>query len=62
MVTNLEHVGNTVAASVPLALADAHDGGSLLVGERVLVTSIGAGLAWGSAAFTWPELAGKARI
>ncbi|MFL6111821.1 MAG: beta-ketoacyl-ACP synthase III [Catenulispora sp.] len=62
VVTNIEHVGNTVAASVPLALADAHDGGSLAVGDRVLVTAIGAGLAWGSAVFTWPELTGKARI
>ncbi|MBW8806985.1 MAG: ketoacyl-ACP synthase III [Catenulisporales bacterium] len=62
VVTNIEHVGNTVAASVPLALADGHDGGSLGAGDRVLVTAIGAGLAWGSAAFTWPEVTGKARI
>ncbi|GAA2038991.1 ketoacyl-ACP synthase III [Catenulispora yoronensis] len=62
VVTNLEHVGNTVAASIPLALADAHDAGRLAVGQRVLVTSIGAGLAWGSAVFTWPELDGKARL
>ncbi|GAA1949128.1 ketoacyl-ACP synthase III [Catenulispora subtropica] len=59
---NIEHVGNTVAASIPLALADAHDGGLLGAGQRVLVTSIGAGLAWGSAVFTWPELDGKARL
>jgi 3-oxoacyl-[acyl-carrier-protein] synthase-3 len=62
VMTNLEHVGNTVAASIPLALADAHDAGRLAVGQRVLMTSIGAGLAWGSAAFTWPELEGKARL
>ncbi|NUR63134.1 MAG: ketoacyl-ACP synthase III [Catenulispora sp.] len=62
VVTNIEHVGNTVAASIPLALADAHDAGRLTAGQRVLVTSIGAGLAWGSAVFTWPELDGKARL
>jgi len=62
LVANLEHVGNTVAASIPLALADAHDAGALAAGERVLMTSIGAGLAWGSALLTWPELEGKARI
>jgi 3-oxoacyl-[acyl-carrier-protein] synthase-3 len=62
VMTNLEHVGNTVAASIPLALADAHDDGLLAVGQRVLVTSIGAGLAWGSAVFTWPRLDGKARL
>jgi 3-oxoacyl-[acyl-carrier-protein] synthase-3 len=62
VVTNIEHVGNTVAASIPLALADAHDAGRLTAGQRVLVTSIGAGLAWGSAVFSWPELDGKARL
>lgn len=62
VVTNIEHVGNTVAASIPLALADAHDAGRLQAGQRVLVTSIGAGLAWGSAVFSWPALDGKARL
>lgn len=62
VVTNLEDVGNTVAASIPLALADAHDAGRLAAGDRVLLTSIGAGLAWGSALLTWPDLQGKARL
>ena len=62
VVANIEDVGNTVAASIPLALADAHDSGRLAVGERVLMTSIGAGLAWGSAVLTWPDLQGKARL
>ena len=61
-VSNLHAVGNTVAASIPLALADAHDAGRLAVGHRVLLTSIGAGLAWGSAVLTWPALTGKARV
>jgi 3-oxoacyl-[acyl-carrier-protein] synthase-3 len=59
---NLDRVGNTVAASVPLALGDAHDAGLLAAGHRVLLTSIGAGLVWGSAVLTWPALDGKARI
>ena len=62
MVANIQDVGNTVAASIPLALADAHDTGQLVAGERVLMTSIGAGLAWGSAVLTWPALEGKARL
>ena len=62
VVANIEDVGNTVAASIPLALADAHDAGRLAAGDRVLMTSIGAGLAWGSAVLTWPELHGKARL
>jgi len=61
VVANIRDVGNTVAASIPLALADAHDAGRLAAGERVLMTSIGAGLAWGSAVLTWPALEGKAR-
>jgi 3-oxoacyl-[acyl-carrier-protein] synthase-3 len=62
VVANIQDVGNTVAASIPLALADAHDTGRLAAGERVLMTSIGAGLAWGSAVLTWPALEGKARL
>ena len=62
VVANIQDVGNTVAASIPLALADAHDAGRLRAGERVLMTSVGAGLAWGSALLTWPDLQGKARL
>jgi 3-oxoacyl-[acyl-carrier-protein] synthase-3 len=62
VVANIEDVGNTVAASIPLALADGHDTGRLTAGQRVLLTSIGAGLAWGSAVLTWPALQGKARV
>ena len=62
VVANIEDVGNTVAASIPLALADAHDTDRMVPGERVLLTSIGAGLAWGSAVLTWPDLRGKARV
>ncbi len=53
-VTHLERVGNTGAASIPLALADAADGGRLRPGDRVLLTAFGGGLTWGSAALRWP--------
>ncbi|MEV7728672.1 beta-ketoacyl-ACP synthase 3 [Streptomyces sp. NPDC087917] len=55
-VTNIERVGNTGAASVPLALADAASRGELRPGERVLLTAFGAGLTWGSAAVIRPGL------
>ncbi|MFD6418503.1 3-oxoacyl-ACP synthase III family protein [Streptomyces sp. NPDC060194] len=55
-VTNIERVGNTGAASIPLALADAASRGELRAGERVLATAFGAGLTWGSTALVWPEL------
>lgn len=49
---NIHRYGNTSAASVPLALADAE----LTGGERVLVTAFGGGLTWGSAVLTWPHI------
>lgn len=45
--------GNTSAASIPLALADARDSGRLHPGDRVLLTAFGAGLTWGSTLLTW---------
>lgn len=53
-VTHLDRVGNTGAASIPLALADAADRGLLHGGDRVLLTAFGGGLTWGSAALRWP--------
>ena len=55
-VVHLDRVGNTSAASIPLALADAAAHGGLRPGQRVLLTAFGAGLAWGSAAVVWPEV------
>jgi 3-oxoacyl-[acyl-carrier-protein] synthase-3 len=53
---HIERVGNTGAASIPLALADAADRQQLHGGQRVLLTAFGAGLTWGSAAVLWPDL------
>jgi 3-oxoacyl-[acyl-carrier-protein] synthase-3 len=52
-VCNVEGRGNTSAASVPLALADA----KLAPGEQVLITAFGSGYTWGSTLLTWPDLA-----
>lgn len=56
LVVNIGHVGNTSAASIPLALADACEDGRLRPGHRVLMTAFGAGLTWGSTLLTWPEV------
>jgi 3-oxoacyl-[acyl-carrier-protein] synthase-3 len=45
--------GNTSAASIPLALADARDVGLLHAGSRLLLTAFGGGLTWGSCLLTW---------
>ncbi|WP_329108940.1 ketoacyl-ACP synthase III [Micromonospora sp. NBC_01699] len=55
-VTDIERVGNTVAASVPLALVDGAVSGDLDPGHRVVLASFGGGLAWGSVALVWPRL------
>jgi 3-oxoacyl-[acyl-carrier-protein] synthase-3 len=51
-VVNIDRYGNTAAATIPLALADAE----LKAGDRVLITAFGGGLTWGSTTFTWPDL------
>ncbi|MET9681089.1 beta-ketoacyl-ACP synthase III [Streptomyces coeruleorubidus] len=55
-VVNLDRVGNTSAASIPLALGDAVSGGLLTPGDRVLMSAFGGGLTWGSTALVWPEI------
>jgi 3-oxoacyl-[acyl-carrier-protein] synthase III len=54
--SNIERLGSTVAASIPLALADAAVGGRLTPGDRVILTGFGGGLTWGSVALTWPDV------
>lgn len=56
IVVNLDRVGNTVAASIPLALADAVTDGELVPGHHVVLTGFGGGLTWGSAALVWPDI------
>ncbi len=43
---NLDRYGNTSAASIPLALAEARDAGVLRPGMLVMMVGFGAGLTW----------------
>ncbi|GAA1397691.1 beta-ketoacyl-ACP synthase III [Kitasatospora putterlickiae] len=52
---NLRHVGNTAAASIPLALADAAERNLVRPGARTLLGGFGAGLAWGAHTLHFPE-------
>ncbi|WP_327327362.1 ketoacyl-ACP synthase III [Streptomyces sp. NBC_01210] len=54
-VSNIAEVGNTAAASIPLALHHAHATGMLRPGDQILLTAFGGGLTWGSSVLTWPE-------
>ncbi|MEU0060043.1 beta-ketoacyl-ACP synthase III [Streptomyces sp. NPDC006334] len=55
-VQNIGHVGNTGAASIPLALAQASADGTVLPGHRICLTAFGAGLTWGATTVIWPDL------
>jgi 3-oxoacyl-[acyl-carrier-protein] synthase III len=50
---NVEQYGNTSAASIPIALCEAIDGGKVNPGDHLLMVGFGAGLTWGSCAIQW---------
>ena len=50
---NIEEVGNTSSASVPVTLDQANRKGALKDGDLVLMMAIGGGMAWGSALVRW---------
>ena len=50
---NVERYGNTSAASIPLALAEAYESGRLEKGDIVLVVGFGAGLTWAAGVLKW---------
>jgi 3-oxoacyl-[acyl-carrier-protein] synthase-3 len=50
---NLEHTGNTSAASIPLALCDAVREGRLKPDDNVVLVGFGGGLTWGASVVKW---------
>ena len=50
---NIERYGNTSAASIPLALAEAAEARLLRPGSLVLLSGFGAGMSWASALIRW---------
>jgi 3-oxoacyl-[acyl-carrier-protein] synthase-3 len=48
-------LGNTSAASVPIALSRAVEDGRIAAGDRVLLAAFGAGLTWGGALLEWSD-------
>jgi 3-oxoacyl-[acyl-carrier-protein] synthase-3 len=53
MMINIDRYGNTSAASIPLALADAIEEGRVKAGDHLVFVGFGAGLTWAAAAFHW---------
>ncbi|MGL5734112.1 MAG: beta-ketoacyl-ACP synthase III [Beijerinckiaceae bacterium] len=53
VVMTVDHHGNTSAASIPLALAEASGDGRIKPGHLVLIEAMGGGFSWGSALIRW---------
>ena len=49
VVVNIDRYGNTSAASIPVAMAEARQSGRIQPGDWVLLAGFGAGLTWGTA-------------
>ena len=50
---NLEHYGNTSAASIPILLDELAKSDALKSGDRLVLAGFGAGLTWGAAVLRW---------
>lgn len=55
VVVNVHRYGNTSAASIPLALAEAYQEGRLKSGDNLLMVGFGAGLTWGATVLRWSK-------
>ena len=53
VMVNVERYGNTSAASIPLALAQAEEEGRLKPGMLILLVAFGAGFTWGATVVRW---------
>jgi 3-oxoacyl-[acyl-carrier-protein] synthase-3 len=53
VVITVDRHGNTSAASIPLALAEAHADGRIKQGDLVMIEAMGGGFTWGSALIRW---------
>jgi 3-oxoacyl-[acyl-carrier-protein] synthase III len=53
VMTNIARVGNTSAASIPLAIDEAYGSGRVAEGDRIVVTAFGGGFTWGAGLLTW---------
>lgn len=53
VVSNIERYGNTTAASIPLALHEAIEGGRVRPGALICLAAFGAGFTWAAALLRW---------
>ncbi|RTL49978.1 MAG: beta-ketoacyl-ACP synthase III [Sphingobacteriales bacterium] len=50
---NIQHYGNTTAASIPIALCEAWEQGKIKTGNLVCLAAFGSGFTWASALLKW---------
>ena len=53
VIDSIHRCGNTSAASIPIALAQAEEAGMLQPGTRVMLSAFGGGLTWGATLVEW---------
>jgi 3-oxoacyl-[acyl-carrier-protein] synthase-3 len=62
MFVNLDRYGNTSAASVPIALAEAVESGRVKIGDRLVFVAFGAGFTSGAVALQWTADPARSRL
>lgn len=50
---NIMHIGNTTAASIPIAMSEAWEQGKLKEGDILCIAAFGSGFTWASALIDW---------
>jgi 3-oxoacyl-[acyl-carrier-protein] synthase-3 len=50
---NIQHYGNTTAATLPILLDECNRSGRLKRGDLIVMTAFGSGFSWGSVACRW---------
>ena len=53
IISNIHRVGNTTAASIPIALSEAVEDGKINKGKNIILAAFGSGFAWASAVIKW---------
>ena len=53
IISNIHRVGNTTAASIPIALSEVVQNGQIKKGNNIILAAFGSGFTWASAAIKW---------
>ncbi len=53
MIIDMKYIGNTVSATIPIALKNLMNNNQLLKGDLILFSGFGVGLSWGNIIYKW---------